>query len=331
MTSHRSRRPTRRSVALGAVAVAVAPAVRAQSPPAAAAPSPPSPPAPAPPPEVIQSQTDAADRLTVKVTINGQGPFAFVVDTGAERSAIAADLAAQLMLPPGPPLVVHGVAGQVTVGSAVAAELGVGARGLRGVVLPLLQRSDVGAAGVLGIDAVQSQRVELDFLHREIRVSASTGRRPAPDEVVVAAKSRFGQLVLVDSSYNGYPILVVVDTGAERSIGNMALKRVVRAEAMIADKAQIYSVTGQTTVGQWALINDVKVGGFAVNHLPVVFADLHAFARWKLTDQPALLLGMDVLRQFDRVEIDFARRQVRFQGGGAANDTRWAGQPWRMG
>lgn len=299
---------------------------------AAAIPDPPAKKPPAPTgPEAVPSQTDTADRMTVKVRVNGQGPFPFVVDTGAERSTLAADLAAQIMLPPGPPIIVHGVAGAITTPSALVDELAVGSRQLRNLSLPLLNRSDMDASGVLGIDALQGQRVELDFLHRELRVQASVPDRARGDEVVVSARSRYGQLVLVDSLFGHEPIVVVVDTGAQHSIGNEALRRLVhadRTEVGGANSAIIYSVTGQTTSGDWALISNVQVGGFGVNNLPVVFSELHSFDRWKLKSQPALLLGMDVLRQFDRVDIDFARREVRFRGAGASNDQRYASRPF---
>lgn len=315
----------RRRVALGALSLMggglLASGGRAQTGAKATAPTPSGSPAA---PDVIQSQTDADDRMTVKVMVNGQGPYPFVVDTGAERSAISAELAAELMLPPGAPMVVHGVAGQIVTPSTLVAELGVGSRRLKNLTLPLLARSNIGAAGVLGIDAVQGQKVELDFFHREIRVRYSAPTTAMHDEIVVSARSRFGQLVLVDSYFENSPILVVVDTGAEKSIGNLALRRRLHAETMdlAANAAMIYSVTGQTTEGQWALINNVHVGGFGINRLPVVFSELHAFARWRLQDQPALLLGMDVLRQFDQVDIDFSRREVRFRGALAAEGRR---------
>lgn len=320
----------RRTLTLGAASLVGAALARPAV--AAAVPQPPAPNPPAPgAPEAVASQTDSADRMTVKVRVNGQGPFPFVVDTGAERSTLAADLAAQMMLPSGPPIIVHGVAGAITTPSALVEELAVGSRRLRDVALPLLNRSDMDAAGVLGIDALQGQRVELDFLHRELRVQGSAPDRARGDEIVVSARSRYGQLVLVDSMFGRDPIVVVVDTGAQHSIGNEALRRLVhadRTEVGGANTAVIYSVTGQTTSGDWALVNNVQVGGFGVNNLPVVFSELHSFERWKLRSQPALLLGMDVLRQFDRVDIDFARREVRFRGAGASNDQRYAGRPF---
>jgi hypothetical protein len=46
--------------------------------------------------------------------------------------------------------------------------------------------------------------------------------------------------------------------------------------------------------------------------MPVAFADVTPFARFGLSHRPALLLGMDALRSFRRVDIDFPNRQVRF-------------------
>ena len=109
--------------------------------------------------------------------------------------------------------------------------------------------------------------------------------------------------------------MVVVDTGAEVSIGNLAMRRMIES-AQRADAKRhtdIESVTGQNTTGDWGLASRLKVGEMTINNLPVVYSDLNNFRIWKLDNQPAMLLGMDLLRTFDTVQIDFARREVRFR------------------
>jgi hypothetical protein len=54
------------------------------------------------------------------------------------------------------------------------------------------------------------------------------------------------------------------------------------------------------------------VAGVDIANLPVAFADAAPFKHFGLTDKPALLLGMDALRLFRRVKIDFPNREVRF-------------------
>src|SRR5579875_367409 len=72
--------------------------------------SPPSVPA-KPPPAAQDTVTqslgqDSSSRLTLSVEINGKGPYAFLVDTGSDRSSISRELAASLALPPGPTVVI---------------------------------------------------------------------------------------------------------------------------------------------------------------------------------------------------------------------------------
>ena len=48
-------------------------------------------------------------------------------------------------------------------------------------------------------------------------------------------------------------------------------------------------------------------------NLPIAFIDVKPFEKFGLTDRPAVLLGMDALRLFRRVDIDFANREVRLR------------------
>ncbi|MEK6638843.1 MAG: retropepsin-like aspartic protease [Pseudomonadota bacterium] len=49
--------------------------------------------------DIIATAEDDALRMTVPVMINGQGPFRFVIDTGADRTVISSELAERLGLP----------------------------------------------------------------------------------------------------------------------------------------------------------------------------------------------------------------------------------------
>lgn len=60
----------------------------------------------------------------------------------------------------------------------------------------------------------------------------------------------------------------------------------------------------------------------------MAFADVHPFKKLGLMDRPALLLGMDALRLFERVSVDFPNRRVRLLPPGSAErgGTRLAGR-----
>ena len=68
----------------------------------------------------IGSGLDWSSRMTAPVLIEGQGPFPFVVDTGANRTVIAAELAMKLGLPEGELEPVQGVAGMQMAPTAFA-------------------------------------------------------------------------------------------------------------------------------------------------------------------------------------------------------------------
>ena len=77
---------------------------------------------------VLAASADRADRMTVPVTINGEGPFAFVVDTGSNRTVVSEILAHRLNLPMAEALQVRAATGMVQTGSVRVDSLGVGRR-----------------------------------------------------------------------------------------------------------------------------------------------------------------------------------------------------------
>mgnify|MGYP002779510206 FL=1 len=107
---------------------------------------------------------------------------------------------------------------------------------------------------------------------------------------------------------------MIVDTGAATSIGNTALLRKLQARKKLSrtETVTITSVTGGTLAADYAQIDRIQIGGVDMNNIPVAFADAEPFKRFGLANKPALLLGMDALRLFERVSVDFANKQVRF-------------------
>ncbi len=270
-------------------------------------------------PFTLPASTDGSQRLTVPVTVNGRGPFPFIVDTGADHSILSAELSAALKLEPGRDVRVHSIAGVSRAATAKVARLEVGSHVLTDVSLPLLSRYGLGAPGLLGLDAVADQRITLDFKLQQMSVSRSRGVPFDPDAVIVrAAVRRSGQLLLVDSSVHDEPVFVILDTGAEVTIGNSALRaletrrRIRRRFEPKLETVRVISVTGDTQDGLVDRIGEITLEGVKLMGAPVAWSDLHVFGRFGVADQPAVLLGMDVLRAFQRVEIDFGRREIGF-------------------
>ena len=270
---------------------------------------------PSPQAERLATSDDAQDRMTVPVRINGEGPFAFAIDTGADRTVVSQELAATLGLKAGEPVRVNDTAGADLTPTARIDRIDVGAREMRGVSAPTLAAANLGATGLLGVDSLRDQRMVMDFHHRSMSVEPSRRRLFGADVIVVHARSRYGQLVLVDAAFNGRPLAVIVDSGAQSTVGNLALEREVLGPHPDprAPASEVISVSGRTTPARFANLPQVRIGGAVLNNLPIAFADLHTFSEFDMNGGPAMLLGMDVLRHFDRVAVDFGRREVSFQ------------------
>lgn len=259
-----------------------------------------------------------ADRMTVPVSINGSKPQPFVIDTGAERSVISRQFAGTLRLTPGPQVTLTTMTGSSKVPTVVIASLAVGpVRDAEAFNAPALEASHLGAHGLLGIQQLRTHMVSIDFDTNQmaVRPSRRSGGRPAPrlpftDEIVITAKSLMGQLIVTDAWFEGNKVTVVLDTGSQISMGNMALQKKLR-RVRLKGPITLTSVTGETLSANYHIAHRVELGGITLQELPVAFADVPPFERFGLTDRPALMLGMDALRAFRRVEIDFPDRKLR--------------------
>jgi predicted aspartyl protease len=266
--------------------------------------------------DIVAIEEDVRARMTVSVRLNGTESRQFIVDTGADRTAISIETARALNLVAAKPIRLHSMNGTSMVPTVIIPELAVASTRLTNIRAPALAARHMGADGVLGIDSLKNKRVMIDFRNSEMAIAESSTIEDKDEKnlIVVVARSRFGQLILVDADIDGRKIHVILDTGAENSVGNMALRRLTGRQSGTkpATPITLQGVTGALTAADYTQINNIRIGGFNIINAPIAYAEAHPFKRFGLTRKPALLLGMDVLRQFDRVSIDFANRKIKF-------------------
>ncbi len=251
-----------------------------------------------------------ANRLTVQVSVAEKGPFSFVVDTGAERSVVSRELADELKLARGPGARVFDFAGASTVDTARVPSLSAGTLGTATFNAPMLDQANLGAAGLLGIDALQGHKVVIDFDRNRMTVIPAT--RHTDGDVVVGAQERLGQLIVTKASFNGEPISVIIDTGSWISVGNSAMRRLMKGKPRPLGPVSVQSVTGRTFDAEYFMVDAIRIGEVRFDAFGLSFADVPPFERFGLKDKPALILGMSSIRMFRRVEIDFVNRKVAF-------------------
>jgi predicted aspartyl protease len=271
--------------------------------------------APIPGTDLALGESDA--RLTVPVAVGATGPYPFIIDTGAERTVVSRELAGALALAAGAPIALTSMTGRSVVQTVIVPDLAIQSIGLsHRVVAPSLAARDIGAAGLLGIDTLARHQVTIDLDAGIMTVRPSTPRKRHQkhdrDEIIVTAKDVFGQLIVTDAYYRNVRVQVVLDTGSQVTMGNSALRRRIGNRLGTVHPIRLISVTGDSAMADYTTVPDLRIGPIMFGAMPVAFADVEPFKRFGLTKRPALLLGMDAMRSFRRVEIDFPNRQVRF-------------------
>lgn len=263
----------------------------------------------------VPANADHLERMTVGVFINGQGPFQFVVDTGANRTVLSRALAARLALPAGERIRLHDITGIAQADTARVESLKVGTREVRDLVAPLLSATDMGADGILGIDGLIGQQIVMDFVQERMTITPVRTGPGTNGTIVVKARSRFGQLILADAKVGRERVFVIIDSGAQYSVGNSVLRsRLLRTKrGGIGIPIELVGVSGRTASADLVVTPEMKIGEITVQNVPIAFSDVHPFRQFGLHDKPAMLLGMDLLRSFARVSLDFEQKKVRFR------------------
>jgi predicted aspartyl protease len=265
--------------------------------------------------EDIRFKNERDDRMTVPVLLSGNGPYRFLVDTGADRTAISREVATLLKFAPGEQASLHSIAGRSTVATATVPALKFTRNEIHNIDAPLLEGVNMGADGILGVDSLRSQRIMFDFETQTMEIVPSVQRdfNQEPGTIVIQGTRRNGRLVVTEASANQHSLTVVIDTGSQVSIGNEALRRALLGSHLLeaSHQVELVSVTGQRINGDYMFIRELQIGGVGLKDLAIVFADAHTFKQLGLDKKPALLLGMNAMRAFKKVSIDFASRKLR--------------------
>jgi predicted aspartyl protease len=285
-------------------------------------------PVPLPPPDgelaaaeplyAAPTRADRAGRVHASVTINGAGPYRFILDTGANTSALAPRVAEELKLQGAgdTQIQVHGVTGTALLQAVRVESLRAGNVQLPPMNLPVLPGPVLGGAdGILGINGLQATRIEVDFEKDLVSIVPSAGRRSQQGFLVVPARLRKGGLLLVKGKVGKVPVQVIIDTGAEHTLGNLALRTALLERARYDEEIDV-TVLGATTdvsAGTYFRAPKITIGEADLVDLPVTFGDLHVFKIWGLTETPALVIGMDMLGMLRRFVVDYKRREFQLQ------------------
>lgn len=276
----------------------------------------------------IQLFVNLFTRVGAAVYINGRGPFVFIIDTGAGTTSVADTVADQLGLPAGDPMLVHGLTSAAVTRSVEVDRLRLNGLEFDNLRCPVFPRGQLGADGLLGLDVLGRFRLSFDVKNRTaslavrgIRIIVGRDGRIGSlfqRDGMRSVRGRFGQLILTRVMVDGQSTAAFVDSGAQYSIGNQALRRAIETRRPMGARPPrsipLYGVTGQSTNADLLRVDDVRMSTTHLGPTSLLFADLHSFEILGLADRPALLIGADLLSRFSEVSLDFPSNVARFTG-----------------
>jgi predicted aspartyl protease len=257
---------------------------------------------------------DRIGRVWVPVHINGQGPFRLVLDTGAQRSAVVPDVATRLgySLQDSPSMLLHGATGTRVVPGIDVGHLKVGDVSLPASRLPVVVEAFGGADGLLGMDGLQDRRIHINFRADYVDIALSRDQRAGKGYVTLPFMASRPHLLAVTARVGKHQVLAVIDTGAQYTVGNESLRRLLNRELAggAPGKEQIHGATGDTQDGISSVVRLMRLGTLEIRDARITFGDLHIFNLWDLDDRPAILVGMDILGLLDTLVIDYRQREL---------------------
>jgi predicted aspartyl protease len=249
---------------------------------------------------------------TTPVMIDGEGPFPFIVDTGAQRSVISRDLADRLSLTRMLGATVNATSGNGPGGITFLKTYSSALFHRTGAMMVVLPAGGIVKDGVMGMELFGSRRLEMNFADGTVSNAASQptprGFRAVPVSIVQ------GTFLVADVTVDGVQAKAMIDTGARRTLGNSLLRKALGladGDARLADAQPVGGATIHKTQAMKAPLGVLILGEHRFEHPIVTFSDISVLQALDLSDQPALVVGLDLLRTLKAVAIDYPRSELQ--------------------
>ncbi len=263
---------------------------------------------------VAPTNRDRIGRVWVPVKINGRGPYRLVLDSGATRSAVVGRVAEELnmRLDESPPVMLRGVTGSAVTPTIKIQSLSFGDLEIGESSLPVVIDAFGGADGLLGLQGMEDKRIYIDFKNDFINIARSRNRRAAEGFTTLSFLGNNNRILIVPAQVGNMRVRAIIDTGAQTTIGNDALKTALerRINSQRRTRDEITGATGARQTGIGAEVSPIRLGSVLVRDAHVTFGEMHIFRHWGLGDEPALMIGMDILGLLDTLVIDYLRQEV---------------------
>lgn len=246
--------------------------------------------------ERLTLQRAPSGHFLIPVSIDGQGPYIFLFDTGASHTAIAQPVAESLgfqsnWIRTGD---VQSLTTRFEAERFALNRFEFAANGpvrINSVVIPVSADNPNPVAGLLGADAITHRRYAIDFSTGTLTLDA------APAQIADGHVNPIGLLLSRAHLQRGVSLIrVIIDSGSAHSIINPRLARYIRQRSGTI-RYNINGVDDDIDMEAAPLtVRRFQIGGLCIDSFIALQADLDVFGALGWGYEPAMVLGMDVLQ-----------------------------------
>jgi predicted aspartyl protease len=258
--------------------------------------------------------------ILLPVQVNGDGPFEFILDTGAGTSLLSSDLAKKLKIKIISTKEGQSAGGKISVSLAKVDSLAVGQAKLEDLDVGIADLSHIGKAigtkidGDVGYSFLKHFRITIDYHDCEIRFDEPRRierlGRSSKTEVPMRLASVAQPLLLVDVHANGHgPFQFAIDAGTSTT---------AIAPELAQQLGLVGSPVGPLTTGGAQVnvtagtLESFQVGRARIDDLVVVVADFFSMLSQAVGARLDGIVGYNFLQNF-RVVIDYPGEKFRLE------------------
>lgn len=258
--------------------------------------------------------------ILLPVQVNGDGPFEFILDTGAGTSLLSSDLAKKLKIKIISTKEGQSAGGKISVSLAKVDSLAVGQAKLDDVDVGIVDLTHIGNTigtkidGDVGYNFLKHFRITIDYHDCEIRLDEPRRiqrlGRSSKAEVPMRLASLAKPLLLVDVHANGHgPFQFAIDTGTSTTAIAPELAQQLGLKSSPVGPLTTGGAQVNVTAGT---LESFKVGRAGVDDLVVVVADFFATLSQAVGAKLDGIVGYNFLRNF-RVVMDYPSEKFRLE------------------
>ena len=255
--------------------------------------------------------------ILVPVQVNGQGPFEFILDTGAGTSLLSSDLAKKLDIKVLGSKQGQSAGGAVSVSLAKIDSLGVGETSLEDIDVGIVDLSHIGKTigakvdGDLGYNFLKHFRILIDY--RACQIDLDDPKRfehfgrSAQTELPMRLASPAKPLILVDVYANGRgPFQFAIDTGTSTTAITPELAKTLKVKSAPIGAGTTAGAPVDVTAG---ILKSFQVGGAKIDNMPVVVADFFAMLSQAIGAPLDGIVGYNFLQNY-KVALDYPNQML---------------------